>query len=156
MNTTILGINAYHGDASACLVVGPTYRSVQRVLVGFDGSAPAARALQQFARLQPFGTDVEVEIACIEGDRDEASRYTADALVREAKAYLQAHGYHSVEGRVFQDDAPGEVLLREAEQRGSDLLVAGAHAVSALRRLAFGSTTDTLLQESTIPLFLVP
>lgn len=136
------------------LVVGDQYRAVERVLLAYDGSDPAARTLQRFAQLQPFGRDLSVHLVNVHaGDTKGASRHS-ELLLRLACQFLSAHGFERVVETSMAGGAPAERLLEQAERVGSDLIVVGAHSVSAVRRMAFGSTTHTLLETCMLPLFL--
>jgi nucleotide-binding universal stress UspA family protein len=45
--------------------------------------------------------------------------------------------------------------MREAGQRGADLIVVGVHGRSALDRLVFGSTAEHLIRRATCPILTV-
>ena len=130
-------------------VVGEWYREVQRVLVSYDGSDAAARTMQRFAQLQPFGTDVHVELLHVhDGDRDES-----ELLLGLAQAYLQAHGLDAQPLSV-SGGKPNERIVEHAQKMEADVVVAGTHSVGMIQRLAFGSTTEALLKNCPVPLFL--
>lgn len=130
-------------------VVGRTYREVQRVLIAYDGSDASARTMQRFVQLQPFGTDVQVEVLNVyEGNLDES-----ELLLKLAASYLQAHGFKA-KAMSVSGGHPNEHILAHAQKMDADVVVAGAHSVSKLRKLAFGSTTEALLRDSPVPLFL--
>lgn len=132
------------------LVVPATYRDIDRVLVTYDGSNASARAMRRFVHLQPFGTDVQVEILNIHsGKESEGSRL---ALER-AKAYMETHGYNPHTSSLQGSDVTTEILTF-ADRFEADLLVAGAHSVSMWRKLAFGSTTASLIKKCQLPLLL--
>lgn len=136
------------------LVVGRVYRAVHRVLIAYDGSAPAARTLQRFAEQQPFGTDLEVEVLHVRRSDSARAREESALWVGRAAGLVRAHGFDHVRETHLAGGSPGAVLLTYAAEVAADLLVAGAHAVSAVRRLAFGSTTHALLRDGDLPLFL--
>jgi nucleotide-binding universal stress UspA family protein len=131
------------------LVVPNTYRDIERVLVTYDGSNASARAMRQFVHLQPFGTDVQVEILNVHSGESKGSRLALEM----AKAYLKVHGYNTHTTGVRGSDAAAEIL-NFADRFEADLLVAGAHSVSTWRKLAFGSTTASLIKKCELPLFL--
>lgn len=131
------------------LVVPNTYRDIERVLVTYDGSNASARAMRRFVHLQPFGTDVQVEILNVYSGESEGSRLALEM----AKAYLKAHGYNAHTTGLQGSDATAEIL-NFADRFEADLLVAGAHSVSTWRKLAFGSTTASLIRKCELPLFL--
>lgn len=136
------------------LVVGEEYRPIERVLMAYDGSDPAARTLQRFAQLQPFGRDLSVDLVNVYAGDTKGAEQHSELLLRLASPFLQAHGFERVTETSMAGGAPAERLLEQAERVGADLIVAGAHSVSAVRRMAFGSTTHTLLKTCTLPLFL--
>lgn len=136
------------------LVVPNVYRSVERVLIAYDGSTPAARTMQLFAQLQPFGVDLELELVHVRGWVDESSQRESELLLGLAAGFLRAHGFEQIIETSLEMDQPDRRLLKHAETSSADLVVAGAHSVSAVTRLAFGSTTHSLLKECDIPFFL--
>ena len=130
-------------------VVGERYREVQRVLISYDGSDASARTMQRFAQLQPFGTDVRVEVLNVyDRDRDES-----ELLLNLAQAYLQAHGFNA-EPVSVSGSKPNERIVEYAQKMEADVVVAGAHSVGMIRKLAFGSTTEALIENCPVPLFL--
>lgn len=132
------------------IIVGKEYRPVRRVLVSYDASPVAARALQAFAHLRPFGTDVAVDVVNVyEEDENEAT-----LVVGMAKEYLQAHGFITVEPVIIRGSEPAREILASAGHSGADVIVAGAHAVSKWREFAFGSTTSQLIEACPLPLFV--
>lgn len=131
------------------LIVEKTFQPVERVLIAYDGSPPSARTMQRFANLQPFGTNVQVHILTIyKGDSREA-----ELLLGLAEEYLRAHGFEA-ESSAQKGDDPDEQIVDCINQFGADIVVAGAHSVSKIKQLAFGSTTASLLNNSPVPLFL--
>lgn len=136
------------------LVVGDTFREVKQVLVAYDGSDASARTLQRFAQLQPFGTDIAVELVHIRSTDSQRDRSTSELMLRLGGAFLRAHGFEQVVETSRNGGKPGSRLLEHARHIDADLVVAGAHSVSAMRRLAFGFTTHALIRECPVPFFL--
>ena len=134
------------------LLVGEAYQAVARVVVAYDGSDPAARTLQRFAQLSPFGTDVTVDLVHVRPAGRGHRR--KEVGLPQAASFLRAHGFARVLETGRDGDAPAPRLVAHAHETGAGLIVAGAHSVSAARRLAFGSTTNALLRDGTVPLFL--
>lgn len=131
------------------LVVSDSYRPVEHVLIAYDASPPSARTAQFFAHLKPFGADVKVELLNVHsGDTDES-----ELILRLMSSYLETHGF-SVHQTSVRGDGTAEQISSYAEQSGADIVIAGAHSVSKLKRLAFGSTTEKLLTDCPRPLFL--
>lgn len=136
------------------LVVSDTYREVEQVLVAYDGSDASARTLQRFAQLQPFGTGVAVELVHVRPTDSKRDRTASELMLTLGSAFLRAHGYEQVIETSRNGGAPGSRLLEHARHIEADLVVAGAHSVSAMRRIAFGSTTHALLNDCPVPFFL--
>lgn len=132
------------------LVVPDAYREIRKALIAYDGSNAAARAMRRFLHLQPFGTDVELEIFNM---HSKGTAEGAQLALEMAKNYLDAHGFTAHTTNVVGNDA-SEEILGFADRFGADVIVAGGHSVSRFRKLAFGSTTAALLTRSPLPLFL--
>ncbi len=132
------------------LTVPSSYREVRRVLVAFDGSRACVRALRGFLYLKPFGAEVPLDMVNVqEKGRGEASQL----MLQRARAYASQHGFTvSIHSLVGAD--PSEEIMQCAARYEADLLVAGAHSVTALSKIAFGSTTSALLSGVTLPMWL--
>lgn len=142
-----------HG-ISPSLVVPPEFRSVERVLVAYDASDPAARTVQRFAQLHPFGTAVRVAIVHVRGWVGDNFTKRSELQLSMAAEYLDAHGFKTVRTTSLELAEPQVRIMEYARECEADLIVAGAHSVSAMQRLAFGSTTHALLEGCPIPFFL--
>lgn len=131
------------------LVVGDVHRPVERVLITYDGSEAASRTVKYFTHLKPFGADVKIDALHVHKGDERESRLILDLLA----SYLEKHGF--VVGQTsIREDGVAEQISEYARDSGVDIVVAGAHSVSMLRKLAFGSTTQKLLNECPTPLFL--
>ena len=51
---------------------------------------------------------------------------------------------------------PAEKILEQARECASDLIVMGTQGLEGARRFMFGSTTEQVLRESTVPVLAVP
>jgi nucleotide-binding universal stress UspA family protein len=136
------------------LVVGARYQEVKRVVLAFDSSDPAARTLQRFAQLRPFGNALQLNLVHVVSSESKRKATESELLLRLASSFLHAHGFDRVEETSRNGGTPAERIVDHALETGADLIVAGAHSVSAASRLAFGSTTRALLKNCTVPLFL--
>ena len=139
--------------AAATLIVGSERPSVKRVAVAYDGSAPSARALQKFAHLAPFGTDLAVEVVHVHGSSS-SDRQSSERLRADAAAYLAAHGFAAVTTTGVESSHPSERILELAQGDRADLVVSGAYAKSGFRKVLFGSSATKLLEAAKVPLFL--
>lgn len=131
------------------LVVGHEHRSVKRILIAYDGSAASARAMRRYVHLDPFGDGLTLDVLNIYEKDSSASEY----MLARAKAYLEVHG-HKVQVVSRKGEDAAREIVAYAKEFEADLVVAGAHSVSKLTRLAFGSTTATLMHDCPSPLFL--
>ncbi|MEO0662336.1 MAG: universal stress protein [Planctomycetota bacterium] len=124
------------------LVTTPEFRPIERVLVAYDGGRSAERAVELAARSPLLeGTDVHV----LTVGRSSADRQRdLDAVA----ARLPQATCDLVPGE------PEEVLAREIESRGADLLLMGAYGHSPLRRLIVGSLTTAMMQRCRVPVLL--
>lgn len=139
--------------AAATLVVHKTYRPITSMLFAYDGGLPAARTMQKFAHLRPFGTDLAIEIVHVCDDNDDARR-DSDQLLRDAASYLGAYGFDRLSTTTLHDGSPRERILRHAEETGTDLIAAGAYSATGLKKFFLGSTATGLIEQSPVPLFL--
>jgi len=132
------------------IAAGPQERGPRHVLVCFDGSPQAARALQLYARLAPWGHTLATTVLAV--SEDEGSVEQAAVLVDRAANFLQAHGHAP-----FVKQLAGkarEQIVRFAADNGVDAIVAGAYGRSGLRELFFGSVTEHLIRSTDLALFL--
>lgn len=135
------------------LVVTGKYHEIRKVLVAFDGSAPAARSLKSFVQLMPNGANLEIELINIVSDEQ---LELSNVLLDQAALYLAEHQFTNITKNVLTGGKPGERILQRQNESSPDLIVLGAHAVSAIRRMTFGSTTHDLITRTDTPLFLSP
>lgn len=141
--------------AAATLVVESQYCPIRRVVIAYDRSVSAARAMQKFAELNPFGTDhLAVEIVNVRGDDGTEATAESELMLSLAQSYLKAHGFTSIETTSLPGGDPKERLLDHAGRTHADLIVAGAHSKSGLKEFFFGSTASGLIDQAEIPLFL--
>jgi nucleotide-binding universal stress UspA family protein len=82
---------------------------------------------------------------------------TLDELRRFAAETLEPHraGAGTVQFRVVTGQAAPEIL-RQASETGADLIVMSSQGRTGVRRLFFGSTTERVLRETTVPVLVTP
>lgn len=120
---------------------------LKRVLIGWDGSREAARAVHDaIPLLLKAGSDVEVLVA----DEHGRSAPTADLI-----DHLGRHGISVDPVRhVHSRKAAGASLLQRLAAREFDLLVMGAYGHPAWLELFLGGTTRTALMSATTPVLV--
>ena len=119
----------------------------EAVVVAYDGSLQAARALYAF-EASGLGTSREVHVVSVASDYQEAAR-RADRAV----GFLHLHGIEAIPHPVDTAVSTAEVILRKVRCLEAGLLVMGAYGQPALREFFLGSTTRTVLEESPVPVF---
>ena len=118
------------------------------VLIGYDGSAAASRAMHLAALLGP-GLELPVRVVSIRPDRVEA-----DTLAETGAALLRHHGAQVEPVGLQGDGAEGERFLRLLAERPPGLMVLGSIGHSGWREALMGSTTRTLLADARLPLLV--
>jgi len=140
-----------HIIAKGCrpvVVSGPEWVESGPVLVAYDGSTPAAKALQM-AALMGILKSSPVHVLSISRERSAAM-----AVAERARAFLAVHEVVADLEVVESTENPADVLLRRASEIGARLLVMGAFGHRGLRDILFGSTTRRLFDSAPVPLFI--
>ena len=132
------------------LIVPDRHREVRRGLVAFDGSAACVRSLRGFLHLKPFGTGVSLDIVNV---HRKGARAASQLILQQLRMYVQKHGFRVDIHSVVGTDA-GQEIVRCAVRFRADLIVAGAQFVQPLSKLAFGSTTASLLDTVAAPMWV--
>lgn len=120
--------------------------SFQRVLIAYDGSFPAARAIRDFAG---FARPYEFEIHVFASGSDRAQ---SEALLERAAAYLRSHDLHGVKLHPTSQ-APWDFVQKEF-LGATDLVVAGIHSRKFIVDPFVGSFTRNLIEAGQAALFL--
>ncbi len=126
--------------------VGRTF--AENVMVAWDDSAPAARAVHDSLAL--IGKASRVEIVSIRA-KDEASDGDPCA---EICAHLRRHGVKAEGTTLYKNGSKvSDILLAHAADNGCDLLVMGSYGHSRWREFIFGGVTEDMLEKTMIPIF---
>ena len=131
------------GSIRPVLVAGkhfPPAGRVQNILVAFDGSSHASRALAIAATISAR-PGVRCTLATVTGSEEEGRE-----LLAPAEAYLCHHGL-SPERQIALGSKPSEAICSLVGTLGADLLVMGAYGHSPIREVLFGSTTEHVLRQ---------
>jgi nucleotide-binding universal stress UspA family protein len=125
----------------------------KRIVVAWDGSAEAARALAGAMPLMQKADLVQVmrfnPVVAGEGKGEEPG---ADVAL-----YLARHGINvDVKRQASESDVQiGNALLSHIANTNADLLVMGAYGHSRLREWVLGGVTDTILKSMTVPTLMM-
>lgn len=132
-------------------------RKLRRILIGYDGSDCARRALELAASLARDGT--EVTIATVAelfsfGVPDPFSAEEQKRLLAEGRDLLEARGVDA--SSLDPLGEPAEGLVSSAKKIGADLVVVGTHSRGPVGRLVIGSVATALLHHAPCSVLVVP
>jgi nucleotide-binding universal stress UspA family protein len=139
------------GSGRPVIVVPPGAAGFRagRILVAWDGSGRAARAV---ADAMPLLRAAEsVEIVAVTGEKDLSSLVPGAELA----PHLARHGVNVAVTVVPAEEGDvAETLRAHARRSGADLVVMGAYVHSRLREWLFGGVTRSLLGASPVPVLM--
>jgi nucleotide-binding universal stress UspA family protein len=116
------------------------------VLIAYDGSFQAARALASFAQ-SGLGKDHSIHVVSCQSNLEEAKR-----LCELAGRFLIRHG---IRPELHPEDgSPVDVINSLAERHSAELLVMGAFGRATVLEFFLGTTTRKLLHELPLPVYL--
>jgi nucleotide-binding universal stress UspA family protein len=134
-------------SSSVLVATAEAFETPQRVVVAFDGSPGARKALARLAQ-HPLVVGLPVLIAMVATDTTLARQQ-----LMEAQATLQAAGATAeVE---LEAGEPQQILPKLVKRQAPALLVMGAFGHSRLRQMLVGSTTTSLLRLSDVPVLIL-
>lgn len=119
-----------------------------RVLVGWNGSREAARAMHDALPLLKNAASVEVAVF---ETPEEVDRIHGQLPGADIGLWLARHGLKVKVSYVPIKVAAGEALLSHAADMGAQLIVAGGYGHSRLREAVLGGVTRTLMTSSPVP-----
>ncbi|MBP1474027.1 universal stress protein [Frateuria sp. MAH-13] len=123
----------------------------QRVLVAWDGSTEAIRAIHAALPLLQGAR----RVVLLDGGRPHSPEGECYLPHFEPFVYMARHGIEADPMCVgIPARTAGAALLKKAEQVGADLIVMGAFAHSRMRERAIGCATRYVLEHAQIPIFL--
>ena len=128
-------------------IASRAFRPIGKVLIAYDGSASAMRAVDYVAR-SPLYVGLKIKIVTIGSATDAAKKRLEDA-----KAMLSAAGL-KVETGILPGQ-PEEALGKLIDDADFDHLVMGASGHSRLRSLFVGSTSMEMIRTCKVPILLV-
>ncbi len=124
----------------------PSDRSA--VLIAYDGSLPAMRAIQLFVLLD-MGRSGRIYVTSIDSSQELAARATHSVI-----DYLRSHEYQAEAHPIVSDASPADVLRTQVSDRQIGTLIMGSFGRRGLREFLFGSTTNSLVEAPPCALFL--
>jgi nucleotide-binding universal stress UspA family protein len=143
---------ALFGSGRPVIVVPVTQTApvkLDRVMLCWDGSRPAARAI---ADAIPFMTRANaVEIVVVIGERDKSGEITGANM----KWHLARHGIDVEIKRIAAGGADAQsTIVKHATESGADFLVKGGYGHSRLREFILGGVTRSILRAMPVPVLM--
>ncbi|HEY0327677.1 MAG TPA: universal stress protein [Rhodopseudomonas sp.] len=119
---------------------------LDRVLICWDGSRPAARAVRDALPFLHKAT--QIEIVAINEDDDAPEELSADALI----AHLARHGLAATANKfACEPHNIHSAILSLAADTSADLLVMGGYGHSRIREFILGGVTRGMFKSLTVP-----
>lgn len=153
-------IGQYHGD----VIVVPDNAGIAwgKILVATDGSPCSQAAVAQairFAQAYEGAIDV-ISVVDVPAELYGDAPGLVEDLGRKAKGYAEAAAQqataaginataHTAEGTAY------EIIPQTAQKLGSQIIVAGSHGRTGMRRLLMGSVTEKIIGLSACPVMVV-
>jgi nucleotide-binding universal stress UspA family protein len=123
--------------------------TLERVLVGWDGSRTAARAIGDAMPLLSRAKAVDVVIVATE--RAQRDEITGAAMGQ----HLARHGIKVDVKRIVADDTDvANTMLSYAADTAADFIVMGGYGHSRLREFILGGATRGILESMTVPVLM--
>lgn len=135
---------------------------MDKIVVGYDGSAQAKKALSKAKELaDKFGAKiyiVHVIDTAVLSLSDVFSSPTVLASLREKAEQLVEEAVQTVggnaEGKILEGD-PAHEIVKFAREVNASLIVLGARGLSTIRRVLMGSVSSRVVHESPIDVLIV-
>lgn len=130
----------------AVIVVPEEDRKIERILVAYDGSKNANRAIKMLQDLAGLG-NFEILVLTVAAPDDPVA-----AAMGEGVAFLRERGL-AAEG-ILRSGDPVETIARACDELSADILVMGAYGQSRFRQFLLGSTTTQVVRRVAVPVLL--
>jgi nucleotide-binding universal stress UspA family protein len=136
---------------------------MERIVVGFDGSAHARKALARAAEIANGATIAVVSAASPArllrdpaggvSPEDPADVEARTEALAEARKYLEDKGIAAQ--YVTGHGNPADVIVQEAEESGADLIIVGTRGLNAAQRVVLGSVSTNVVHHATVDVLVV-
>jgi nucleotide-binding universal stress UspA family protein len=127
------------------IIPGSAYNPKGPVVVAYDGSLQASRALASF-QSTGIGESGRVHVLTMVSNTLDAARHSERAL-----QYLRSHKIEAVPHVLPASSDPAHTILEQVRHLDAGLLVMGAYGQPVLREFFVGSVTRTMLAQCPVP-----
>jgi nucleotide-binding universal stress UspA family protein len=139
---------ALFGSGRPVIVVPKTFRgqfSVERILIAWDGSLHASRAV---LGAMPLMNDAQIQVFSVE-ETAKGRDFLGSALVEHLRR-------HQLDAGLAQNNAADipNAILKEADLFRASLVVMGGYGHSRFREIMFGGATRSMLAEMCCPVLM--
>jgi nucleotide-binding universal stress UspA family protein len=122
---------------------------LDRVMICWDGSRPATRAIADAMPFLEKAKEVEIVMVAVRGFK------TDEAPGADLAKHLARHGLKISLKRITSPEIDvASTILSYAADTGADLIVMGGYGHSRLREFILGGTTSGILQTMTVPVLM--
>lgn len=120
----------------------------RNVIIAYDGSPGAARALQAYAHITPDIPDIyPVTLLCVAAEYDK-NKYHLEKAAR----FLHAHG---IAARIMlRTGKPGDAIIQVAHELNPAVIILGRPVRKKISEYLFGSTVTEILKDGSAAVFV--
>lgn len=119
------------------------------VMIAYDGSSAALRALRAFAN-SGLARDRQIHVATVNDDGAEAFEIAS----RGCELLRSEFDLTAVPENIVSAEPVADALLARRAKLGAGMIVLGGYVPSPLARLVWGSVTHAILRDTVVPVFL--
>ncbi len=140
--------NVLRQSSRPVVVVPDTIGDGKAIVIAYDGSPQADRALQAFGTLGLAGGE-DAHVLSIHSNHT-----TAEQQAGQAVDFLKSHGVSAFSHPSEPTTSVDKIILEKVQQLQVRLLVMGACGRPLWQKYVFGSTTTSVLEACPVPLLL--
>ena len=127
------------------------------ILVAYDGSEASAAAVKlAIAHARAFNAEIRLVFSMEEGREEDLEDIdAAKAKLEELEKSVAEAGIACKTHLLIRGSAPGEDIVRFAEEHGVDEIIIGIRKRSKVGKFIFGSTAQFVILEAACPVVTV-
>jgi nucleotide-binding universal stress UspA family protein len=143
---------ALFGSGRPLIVVPVTQKhpvKLERIMLCWDGSRPAARAIADAMPLMARAKTIEIVV--VTGERDKSGEITGTNM----KRHLARHDINVEIKRISAGGSDAQsTIVKHAAETGAEFIVLGGYGHSRLREFILGGVTRSILRAMTVPVLM--